>query len=443
MGEAKIKKQKLRADFNEELRKFMNNCNKFDNPDSCNQTSSWDVQESGKPLEKFKRLEYLDTHLAGLRSTVETLVSLIMSQTLVSASDAETEKLNTFLADFNKTGQTNYETLIEGMTHALIYGRCGFQFLSVSEGLVMIPSDRYTVIYEENTTNKTYFDIKGYVVTRPNSKSLFYGENVKLIDSDFTFDFEREFGFNENYVYLQPNQFYNMYFYGDAINSDTPLNHDIDRISMFVELIQSLADTMHLSNNEVTVARLKEDIFKMSNMQAGDLVAASQTAKNSRWETIKDELTKFVNTLSKLTLKRTLLVPNTVDKFETLGADISMKEFLSLYDKAGTFIAGLYGLSENAMTMAKLPRDASANPIFEQMMRTSVYPKRRFVELFMNTVIAPKLKISRISFNPESYAFGVKIQNAQALANVYTSLHAAEVPFDKDGANDKINTILN
>lgn len=415
-----------------------NGCGTDECGDNHKIVSQWDSQER----DGFDRYEYLDNHLSSLRSTVVSLVSLIMSQRLLSGG-TENDQLNKFLYSMNIQQQTNYETLIEGITHALIYGRAGFRWLSEKDGLIFVPSNEYTIVYAENQKYLGFEEVLGYVVARPQYIKS-YGAKMDVTGLKFGVDYERDIGValgsdQDNYIYLKPDSFYNLYFYGDAIDADSPLDHDLDRIEMFLNLITSLAGALDIANNDVQIIKLQEDLLSMSNMQASDLVATSKNAKETRFDVIKKEVGKFAEQVASFTGLNTLVLPKQASEINKLSSDITVSDFLNLYEYIESFISKLYGLSSNVLTLENMPRDASANPIFEQMMKTSVYPKRTFVEIMFNQFIGKKLGIQDIKFATESYAQGTVITNAQSLANVISTLHSAEVPVNlPDGVIDDI-----
>lgn len=345
----------------------------------------------------------------------------------------ENKTFTKWLHSYNLERQTNYSAIIQGVAHALIYGRAGFRFLSEKEGIIFVPSNRYTIVYSENEKHKGFYETQGYLVTRPDAPRS-QGDTLKATDQNFIVDLDLEYGYNDTFVYLTPDKFYNLYFYGDQLHTDTPLNHDLDRIELFLNLVMSISGTLNVANNEVIVSKLKEHILSMNNIQAGEIVTQSTSNKKERFKSITGELQGFVNRLSNLTKRKALIVPNSLEDFQILGGGITVSEFLKMYEYIETFISKLYGLSNNVINLEKMPRDASSNPIFEQMMKTSVYPKREIVEKFLNRFLADKLNIypKHIQFERETYEAGSKITNAQSLANVVSTLANAEIKLDEE-----------
>lgn len=385
---------------------------------------------------KYSRYKMLDSTFPSLRATVESIVSLIFSQPIVSEDGTTNSVMHKFLNDKNIIKQSNIEVLIEGMTHALIYGRCGFRFLSSTDGLVFYPSDRYTVVYNENTKHKGFYDVDGFIIARRADVPQSYGDTVEMKDLstlEFNLDFTQGIGENEDYLYLHEDVFFNFHFYGNDIVPDTPLNHDRGRLDLFTQLITNLTNTLQLANNQVDLVQLKENLLTLNSLQASDIVATSLDAKTAKRDSMIDTVQTFANKVASQTKRGTLIVPNTVDSFKTLGLEVDVSEFLDLYDKVELFISKLYGVSNNVLTLEKLPRDASANPIFEQMMKTAIYPKRNTVQRFINSFLKDNLKMNRdVVFAEESYALGMRVSTAQTIANVVSTLYNAEIQPNKE-----------
>ncbi|MFV0409655.1 MAG: hypothetical protein ACK5LJ_08160 [Paracoccus sp. (in: a-proteobacteria)] len=381
------------------------------------------LRQSNGCLDNFARLELLDKHLPSLRSTVTTLTSLILSRELesVSGDESDDEKLRNFLLNRNLSGEANSRELSQGIAHALIYGRCGFRYISEKDGFVFVPSNRYSVVYRESEDVVGVNEVVGYVIARPHVGNAF-GDDYEISNETFTIDFEEEIAQSENYVYLTSDMFYNFYFDGDAIESDTPLNHDVDRINLFLYLAIQLQDSVSNANKDVILIKLAQDLFARSHSQASDLVATSKTAKDAKKANVSRELDKFSKVVANSTGRDSLVVPPTVDEFEELASEIQISDYMSLYEYMESFIAALYGLSSNVLTLEDMPRDASANPIFEQMMKTSIYPKRKVILEFVNQFLSPKLGLGEMEYQEESYAMGLRIQNAQSLATVIATI---------------------
>lgn len=407
---------------------------------NCGYDPECGTEQSGRHLydctDPHARLTELDRYLPSLRSTVESLTNLIMSQRLVNQDPAQTARFNDFMQSMNIGGQSNYETLVHAIAEALIYGRCGLRFISPTSGFVMVPTTEYSIIYHEDTINKGIFVPDGYLLARPKTKSMgAYGEKYDISDThlpDMPINFELDQLENDEYIYIKAStgKFYSLYFYGDLLNPDTPLNHDEGRIDMFMQLIENLVRSLELANNDIDMVKLRENLLNMQNVKASDLVATSKNAKDAKNDSVMKEILNFARTISNSTGRDTLVVPPTVDTFESLGSNIDVADFLKLYDYIESFIAKLYGLSSNVLTLESMPRDASANPIFEQMMKVSVYPKRRMVAICINNFIATNIGIKPVHFAEESYARGLKITNAQSLANVVATLANPELDVD-------------
>lgn len=379
---------------------------------------------------KFARLKELDERLPSLRSTTESFVNLTLAKNFVSRTSNEVnEDLDRFLETINLTDETNYDTLHQGLVHALIYGRAGFRFLSKEEGFVFVPSDRYTVVYQENEEHLVTNEVLGYIIARPNTGTPF-GENYEIDkEMDFTLRdlINNPYGYNDQYIYVTKENFYNFHFYGDAINNDSPLNHDLERIELFLELVTQLKLTVKKANGEVTLVKLVEDLFNLNSKQVSELVTSSRDGKNAQHDSVLEQAMKFVDMIADATGRKALLVSPTTDDVDILKASVSISDFTSLYDYIETFISKLYGLSQNVLTLDSMPRDASANPIFEQMMKTSVYPKRKLVAQFINNFICKRFNWDFVRYEEESYAVGLEATNAQVIANIIATLNNAGV----------------
>lgn len=381
-------------------------------------------------IDEFNRLHTLDKHLPALRSTVEILTSLIMSQSLLGTDDTSTAKLNEFFTELNPTRQSNIEAFSRGIAHSLIYGRCGFRWLS-NGSIVFVPSNRYAVVYKESEVYTGVNEVVGYLVARPHVANAF-GETYELAKDTFVIDFENEYAESENYVFLLSDQFYNFHFGGNPIEYDTPLNHDVDRIDMFLFLAIQLKTAISDANKDILTVSLAEDLFAMNHQQASELVASSKVATDKREKSVIDQVQRFSDVIANSSGRDTFVVPPTVAEIEELASEIEVSDYVSLYNYMESFVASLYGLSSNVLTLENMPRDASANPIFEQMMKTSIYPKRDTIIRFLNRFLVPKLGISELHFQEESYALGLRLQNAQAVATVIATIESDEhvVPDD-------------
>lgn len=383
--------------------------------------------------DSFKRISILDKHFPGLRSTISTLTSLIFSRKLESGDgdDSVTDEINSFLDSVNITGQSNRRELTQGIAHALIYGRCGFRWLSEEEGFVFVPTNRYAVIYEESDEHIGVETVKGYVVPKIDSPNI-YGETFFLSEEEFVIDFETEIAESENYLFLTRDKFYNFYFDGDSVNADTPLNHDVDRINLFLFLAIQLKETIGDANKDILLVQLAQDLFSMNHSQASDLIATAKQNKDKKKQGVVSEVNTFAGVVANASGRESLVVPPTVESFETINSNIEVTDYLSLYEHMEEFVAGLYGLSSNVLTLSDMPRDASANPIFEQMMKTSIYPKRDIILEFVNGFLGLKLGFDDVAFQEESYALGLRVQNAQSIATVIATIETDErvVPDD-------------
>lgn len=425
--------------INKDYDQYSSPCQKFDI--DCGIDLLKMYNEDMKYINSMERLEVFDRHLASLRSVVENLVNLLMNQPLESQDDKEYNTICDFLTSNNIEGESNYDTLLKGFAHALIYGRCGFRFLSLKDGIIFYPANQYTLVYEENKNHKACYDVLGYIVSR-NDRPTTFGSSFKISEQTFTLDLINDYGFNDDYLFLKSHSFYNFYFFGDQRHPDTPLNHDVDRINMFLILIKKMLEAINTSNSDVQLVHLAEDLFSMNTKSISDIVASSKVGTQAQEELISSQAKNFAKAVSKVTNQSTMVTPPIVKDFETLGAKVQVKDFLTLYDHIEVFISKLYGMSNNVLNLEKMPRDASSNPIFEQMMKTSIYPKRSVVLRFMNTFLRDKLKVSNIKFREESYANGVRLQNAQALANIVATLSGAEIKLNEEDVKNHIEKLI-
>lgn len=368
----------------------------------------------------YKRLEHLDETLPSLSSTVDSIVNLIMSQSLVGSGAKD---LNRYLKQHNRQNQTNYQVLIQGLQHALIYGRCGFRVLS-NQSLMFYSSNQYTVVYEEDTEDLGLYTTKGYIVTRDQSASI-YGLKYEIEDPQFEIDLENDLAFNDEYLYLKPNRFYNFHFFGDQLNIDTPLNHDLYRIEMFSSLVRNLNKTIGSANTDVTLVKVNNQSFDLMNKTASDVMSTSLSGKRSRTEAIMQSIQSFANKVGSTLNRVALIVPSRVEEVENVSSNVELADFLDLYEHIEEFICKIYGVSQNVLSLESLPRDASANPIFEQMMKLSIYPKREVLLQFLNNFVLPFLGDGKVVFEEESYTEGLRIQSQQYRANMVSTLSNA------------------
>lgn len=388
----------------------------------------------------FSRLQYIHTHLPFLRSVVEAYVSLIMSQPV--QSERQTDRLSKFLRASNIGDQSNFSTLCRAFEHAFIYGRAGIRMLKKNQGLQFFPANRYCVVYEESKSNLGAFDVVGYVIARKNtaaSPGMFYDRTPGALDQlpssgiamGFDIDFITGQASNSDYVFCRPNEFENMYFFGDEFHLDTPLLHDIDRIDLFINLMSVLSQSVANTTSELVLVKLAQDLFQMNTKQIGDIVSTSKSGKDKINDSALGQLNKFANKVSTATNRETLVVPPIVDQFEQIDPLVKISDFTKLYEQAEDFVTRLYGLSTNVLNFQKLPRDASSSPIFEQMFKTSVYPKRTIVAYRLTNLFSSTLGTGRVWFAPEEFSAGQRITRAQSIANVVATLGNVEnVPAD-------------
>lgn len=359
----------------------------------------------------------------------------------------------------NMGHQANAQVLATAYEHALIYGRCGLRFLSKKEGLQMFPANRYMVVYTESEFPGAY-RVTGYVLPRRPDvgvPAMFWNltpgvnggqatndpwtqsttrTNTTIIDpgsfsganTQFWVDFDTKQGVNDNFVFCLPDQFENFYLYGSEFRLDTPLMHDLDRIELFVALMKRLREAVDCSTSQVILVKLAEDLFNMNTKQISELLPASDSSKEQAIGETSQQLRAFAKQVSTGTNRETLVVPPAMDELTQIEPAEATSTFLTLHEKAEEFVTRLYGLSQNVLNFQKLPRDASSSPIFEQMFKTSVYPKRQIVSQMLSRFLGEKLGVGRVSFSAEEFTLTQHTAQAQAIANVMSTLNKLENP---------------
>lgn len=399
----------------------------------------------------FDRLTRIYIHLPFLRSVVEAFSSLIMSSPL--RCDNNQDQLTQFLESASISDQSNFSVIGAALEHAFIYGRAGLRMLQDGKGLQFIPANRYCVVYEESAKNPGSYEVVGYVIARHRDSTdpgLYYdrtpgAENkapTNGVSLPFNIDIVNRVASNDNYVFCPPNEFENFYFFGSEYQIDTPLMHDVDRIELFINLMSVLSQSIENTTSELVLVKLAQDLFNMNTKQIGDIIATAKTSKNKINSNALSQLQSFAGKVSSSTNRETLVVPPIVDQFEQITPIVKISDFTALYDQAEDFVTRLYGLSTNVLNLQKLPRDASSSPIFEQMFKTSVYPKRTIVAYRLSSLLNKAFNTGRVWFAPEEFSAGQRVSRAQNIATVVSTLSNVDTSSVSPEVLAKINNLL-
>lgn len=367
----------------------------LDDMNSCDKTCT-DLAV-GTPKLQTRDVDWLLTNLPGIDYVLSRMIAYIFANGMTTGSDEQDDALEAWLYDSeNRLNSTNYSTLSNAISDAIVYGCCG---LRMYDGNLYIVNKGYYGVLTNDVDGIR--EIVAYYIRRDRGK---VEEEINTEDWGYfqTYEDIMKWFDDNGYILMDGTEFANIRNDTSTIFGHSPLLKDKQRIDLILSVYQRLNYDIKYDGPGRIILHTKDGFVSddKNEVSTTEVFNNAPGMLESRYEDAKKEARRIAKDLKDSTSDAVGVMSGAFDKDIThLPRVTKATEFLDWLDVDMVVIAQILGMSPTLLEVGELHGNVSVEKIIDTAMLNTIIPLREKYAIQISDLIAKRLGVRKVAFN--------------------------------------------